>query len=267
MKMSDKDFDQLFNAKLGDMEMEPSASVWSNITDELDGKQKDKKAGLPFMKIAAGIVVLMAVGLFFIRPEHQKIQLTASTIKEPVEVSQSGTTTTNTAVSVQPEITDVQSSTVAEVVKPIVKHRESQRVERFEMAAAKSVDTAKVQPQYVAKVTEPVNQNTNNTRVAANTSTAALLPETTGSFATKPTIKEPNTNTTPVIAANSTTEKKATEPAKRKRIHSLGDLLNVVIAKVDKREDKLIEFTNTSDDDSFNVTGLNLGLLHAKKKK
>lgn len=42
MNMSDKDFDQLFQSKLANMEMEPSASVWNNITDELDGKKRIK---------------------------------------------------------------------------------------------------------------------------------------------------------------------------------------------------------------------------------
>ena len=68
MKVSDKDFDQLFSSKLANMEMEPSAHVWNNIADELDGKKKDK-GGIGFMQIAAAVVIIMGISLFFIRPK------------------------------------------------------------------------------------------------------------------------------------------------------------------------------------------------------
>ena len=39
MEMRDKEFDQLFTAKLDEFEMEPSPAVWQNIAAELDGKK------------------------------------------------------------------------------------------------------------------------------------------------------------------------------------------------------------------------------------
>ena len=56
------------------------------------------------------------------------------------------------------------------------------------------------------------------------------------------------------------------KPVKKHRIRSLGDVLNVVIAAVDKREDKFIEFSNTDEDDAT-ITGLNLGIIKVKKEK
>jgi len=41
--------------------------------------------------------------------------------------------------------------------------------------------------------------------------------------------------------------------------------VNFVIAQVDKREDKLIEFTES--DEGTEVSGINLGLLKIKSKK
>jgi hypothetical protein len=47
----------------------------------------------------------------------------------------------------------------------------------------------------------------------------------------------------------------------------LGGLINALIAKVDRRQDKLIEFSDSDDDDAeSNVTGLNLGLIKIKKQ-
>jgi hypothetical protein len=50
----------------------------------------------------------------------------------------------------------------------------------------------------------------------------------------------------------------------RPRIHSFGDLVNVLVAKVDKRKDKVIEFT-ADDDGESNITGVNLGIIKIKK--
>jgi hypothetical protein len=57
----------------------------------------------------------------------------------------------------------------------------------------------------------------------------------------------------------------AAQPKKR-RIRSFGDLINVVVSKVDKRKDKLIEFSSKDDDESL-VTGINLGIIRVKKEE
>jgi hypothetical protein len=55
-------------------------------------------------------------------------------------------------------------------------------------------------------------------------------------------------------------------PAKKHKIRSLGDVFNVMIAAVDKRKDKIIEFSNTDGDDAT-ITGVNLGIIKVKKEK
>ena len=55
-------------------------------------------------------------------------------------------------------------------------------------------------------------------------------------------------------------------PVKPKyKMHSLGDLINAVVAKVDKRKDKFIEFTD-KDEESL-ITGVNLGIFKIKKEE
>jgi len=260
MKVSDKDFDQLFSSKLGDMELEPSANVWGNIASKLDGKKDEEvKAGLPFMKIAAGIVLLMAVGLFFIRPEHQTIAL------RPVFKATENNQGSRVIAPVQPSVPYTESAVIAETEAP-VKHQQSKTtVEHSVNVAAKSIDTAQTSTPYIAAVNQKPDNRIIEQVQTTQAQKSSLVPDNiNGISVTKSMNVLPVKNTNPVMASANITKP---EPAKKHRIHSLGDLLNVVIAKVDKREDKLIEFTNTSDDDSFTVTGLNLGLLKAKKEK
>jgi hypothetical protein len=53
--------------------------------------------------------------------------------------------------------------------------------------------------------------------------------------------------------------------SRNRKIKGVGGLVNFVIAQVDKREDKLIEFTES--DEGTEVSGINLGLLKIKSKK
>ena len=57
-----------------------------------------------------------------------------------------------------------------------------------------------------------------------------------------------------------------TQPVKKHKIRSLGDVFNVMISAVDKRKDKIIEFSNTDEDDAT-ITGVNLGIIKVKKEK
>ena len=49
------------------------------------------------------------------------------------------------------------------------------------------------------------------------------------------------------------------------KIRSIGSLVNFVIAKVDHREDKIIEFED--NDEGSEVSGINLGVLKFKSRK
>src|SRR5580698_7427927 len=65
MDMQDKDFDELFRAKLDGFETEPSANVWPGIAGGLDSSKR-RRSLAPWLSIAASIVVLAGAGLFFI---------------------------------------------------------------------------------------------------------------------------------------------------------------------------------------------------------
>jgi hypothetical protein len=65
MNMQDKEFDELFRSKLGDLEVAPSKSVWDNIAAEVVIGRENRSA-LPFISIAASVLVLVTAGVFFI---------------------------------------------------------------------------------------------------------------------------------------------------------------------------------------------------------
>jgi pectate lyase len=48
------------------------------------------------------------------------------------------------------------------------------------------------------------------------------------------------------------------------KIKSVGDLVNFVVAKVDKREEKIIKVSKTDEGDN-QITGINLGLFKFRK--
>jgi hypothetical protein len=54
----------------------------------------------------------------------------------------------------------------------------------------------------------------------------------------------------------------AEQTSPRQKIRSLGDLVNRVVAKVDPREEKIIQFTD--NDEGTEVSGINLGLIKFK---
>ena len=66
MDMQDKEFDQLFNSKLGNLEVAPSPIVWDNIAAEMDDK-KTKPTIMPWLSIAATVLVVLGAGLFFLQ--------------------------------------------------------------------------------------------------------------------------------------------------------------------------------------------------------
>jgi hypothetical protein len=61
-------------------------------------------------------------------------------------------------------------------------------------------------------------------------------------------------------------DKQNTKFAKKKRrMNTFGDMMNAVIAKIDKRQNKFIEFSNT-DGDEATITSVNLGIVKIKKE-
>ena len=258
--MQDKEFDELFRSKLDDFEIAPSAKVWQGINSELDG-DKRKRLLVPFMSIAASIIVLVTAGLLFIpkkgkvNTQHPVTTIIAK-IKTPV-IPVPPVNTTPAPVNT-PKVTPDQQVAVNQVaqghhikMKPSVAPLKAQQqdIEQEPLPAAE-------QPELTAL---PAKQSTSNAVVPGNETQIAVK---------QPVIDNADFISKPAIAAAqlpAAAKPDAAPVKKRHGIRSLGDLINVVVATVDKRKDKVIEFTNSDDDDESNITAVNLGVIKVKK--
>ncbi|WP_214071297.1 hypothetical protein [Mucilaginibacter sp. dw_454] len=258
MDMQDKDFDKIFNSKFEDFEVEPSPMVWDNIADELDNK-KGKRSWMPYLSIAALLAVICTAGLLLLQKEttgehhhsyanstrHDTVksltQTAAPVVKQPEPVVVDRSATDRVASNSNHQHKNV--SPVTHITEQVTAKKED---------AVNNVQAPKANPQLIAQVTAPINDP-----VKPIMPDVQLAPKTIDIAATP--VERPA-----VMASAGNQEN---EPVKKRGIHNLGGLINVLVAKVDKRQDKLIEFSDDADDDAeTSVTGVNIGPLKIKKQ-
>jgi hypothetical protein len=253
--MPDKDFDKLFRDQFMDAEIEPSADLWSNIADKLE---PSKKRSFPLMWVAAASVAVVAAVMLFTQSD-EKILLRPNAIAKASVSNES-----NTAAVPVTTVVNTPNEAVADGV---------------EMPnATKSVQAVK---RSVAPVEAP------NANEQKNIFASVQPSETNDHLVIKDDIKRgevkplevikqekvtTETQTNRMIAAAVPTKDETTEyidPVEdndnKKGIRNVGDLVNYVVDKVDKREKKLIKF-NTDDDDNSSIIGLNIGFLKLNRK-
>ncbi len=258
MKTSDKELDDLFASKLDDFEAEPSANLWQNIESELDKKSR-KKTLVPVLRIAAGIIVIFSVGLLFLRKQEVITnQLPKKTAK--VELQKQ-----DPAKKQIENLGGKNSMLLLSTKNKVVKTASA--TNKTKVFAAKNYIDAT--PKTKENITQTLAQvkpdlEPENFKSNASKTQVALVPDAAVSL--KP---QAETEVLPQTIVKPQVLVAATNPAKtkHKRIRSIGDVVNLVMAKVDKREDKLIQFTDSDDGDESNVTGINLGIINLKKEK
>lgn len=248
--MSDKELDQLFQSRFETFESEPSASLWSSIENRLEPKIHKKPIMPVFWMAAASVVVVLAAGLWFLKPEPKVFlqgqgQMAAAK-PEPVEVSPVE----------EPKMEDIAVAQTP--VKPST-FKKQQPVPKAETVAA------------VTQVNELPGAEAGNQVMMASVEVPEVkeTPVTTGRSSvpedTHPHSRRGEVHQT-VLAMLPPDEAVEDQPVQeRRRIRSVGDIVNFVVAKVDQREDKLIEISE--DDEGTKISGINLGLFKIKSKK
>jgi len=246
--IQDKDFDQLFKNAFEDAEITPLRDLWSSIESEIEPK---KKRIVPVYWLSAAAVLLIATVGFLVyqqqevkpkqfannvepkvvKPviETQPVQDSAETVTVPKEKLEQALPTTLKPAEA------VAKTTVKEDVKPIERHKivtapEMQKQEEMIARADKPKEDIK------AKIDALVSQ-TNSEAVIASTATIAIADDVTG---------EDN-------------------QAESKGIRNVGDVVNLIVNKVDKRKDKFIQFR--TDDDDSSLSSINIGPFKFGKKK
>ncbi|MDN3581489.1 hypothetical protein [Mucilaginibacter flavus] len=257
MDMQDKDLDKLFQSALDDYEIEPSAGVWNGITETLDARKR-KRVWLPYLSVAAAAVLVVTAGLLFMPKEAVVIKHKDNSVAKsvvPIKANPIVNPILATPVIAQPNkntpaVVTAQVNVLA-TTRIHKAHEPVQSVQNNNSAALKQNE-------------QPVLASANVNEDMAK----PVVPDTATKIIAKPVIdqKPVFASIKPTVLPEQTAAIKAVTPVKKHKIRSLGDVFNVVIAAVDKRKDKIIEFSNTDEDDAT-ITGVNLGIVKIKKEK
>lgn len=231
--MQDKEFDKLFKDRFEAAEVQPSASLWNNISAELEPK---RKRVLPVYWMAAA-VALIAVTIGLLVPKTEKIRLQASSLAvndaadEPVGIVERKTE------NVMASATDKIEGTPL-VIAPRIQ------------LSRREKELATLQPNVA--VTRPANEQPKVIEEPENMIPAERV---------KPTVDLMIANADLSVRENAIAE---TGETHNKGIRNVGDVVNFVVNKLDKRENKMIQF-DTDDDKSF-LTAINIGILKFNRK-
>lgn len=245
--MPDKEFDKLFKDRFEDAEIEPSTNLWANIEKELEPV---KKRTLPIYWMAAAVVALaFSAMLVFQKKEVLKLHGDDQTAINKPAVVDTVATPEQSPISVEP----VQKQLAK---NPIVRAQKQAKEEI--VPAIHTID------QTEQKIQLAVQPNTTNDRLPIkqqdpkpiNVVPIKEVP------VENPEMIANNVKPTNTIETKTITE---TETTERKGIRNVGDLVNYVVDKVDKRDKKLVRF-NTDDDDNSSIVGINIGFLKFNKR-
>jgi hypothetical protein len=256
MNMQDKEFDDLFRSKLDNFETEPSAQIWTNIDAELDGNGR-KKGLFAVLRIAASIIVLVTAGLLFI-PKKGNVNSNhhaknyAKNQAAPIAVK---------PAEIAPGLKAAKDDHPADIQAPVNRIARVHHAKKIETAAAQKEPNVQI---IAKKESVKVDEQPVLASVSQKTD-VVTQPGTEISL----TVKNPDTDKIAALKSNPVSvqtpaAKQVIPSVKKHGIHNMGDLVNLVIAKVDKRKDKVIEFTDTDDDEST-ITGIHIGGIRFKK--
>lgn len=235
-QMKDKEFDQLFKDRLGDAEIEPSIKLWNNIAESL--KPQKKKLFSEYW-IAAAIAVIIGF-MVLVSPKEEKIKLQR-----------------NASLVNNRDLSTTTQSTI-----PIDSKREHKN----------DVSTHESTPLVIAPRLKEVNSKDQfivKKSVGANTF-ALNIESDPINVESKPVDDIHHAHTRNVIAkADLPVENDANiiseNEASTKGIRNVGDFVNYVVSKVDKREDKFLKFK--TDDDNSSLVGINIGFIKLNLKR
>lgn len=248
--MPDKDFDNLFRDKFMGAEVEPSANLWGNIAGQLAPK---RKRTFPLMWVAAASVAVVALVMLFTQNgEKVYLQGTAPTVAavnatektqnvSVITADETNTLTPEVAVTVVTKPTHTLKNSFTPKVVPV-----------------ENVDTQKNRLVAV----QPSAQNEHLPIKKGDVKPLDIAPVTETPVETQTVYAQANTTNTSFDSINET----EAGVSNKKGIRNMGDLINYVVEKVDKREKKLIKF-DTDDDDNSSIIGLNIGFVKLNKRK
>jgi len=278
--MQDKEFDELFSSRFESAEIQPSANLWSKIDEKLD--TKPKRVFPVYWAAAAAILVAVTAGVLFHQtgkiPTDQIQLATGTAITPPQEKADGGIgalepvkADNQVAVGTAP-LSAINATALPQQAKDqyAVTSAEYTTSPGSTTAMQTSIPEAAVQTgeQKDLLAMQPSVKITHLEYKEVSVKAAAVkLP--------KAVVVQPVQEVmlaTADVAADETTANGSDEAASENRhaeskgIRNVGDLVNYVVDKVDKRDEKFIQF-KTDDDDNSSLIGLNIGMFKFNQKK
>lgn len=235
--IQDKDLDRLFKDKLESAAVAPPALIWANIEQEIQPKPKK---GLPFLWMAAAVAVIgVTAGLLF--NKDAKIQLQDKA--EVVVNSKKNVQAADQLPLPEPETNAIVNAPEEVKLTKVAKTRATEN----KLIAMQPIATKDHLPINTAPA-EPVLQ-------------VAELEIKTDALSEKELLLA-QVNIPEVEAEVATVENEQTG---KNGIRNIGDLVNFVVEKVDKREQKFLRF-KTDDDDNSALVAINIGIIKLNTK-
>lgn len=246
--IQDKDFDKLFKNAFEDAEIIPSRDLWSNIESEIAPK---KKRIIPIYWLSAAAVLLIAtVGfLVFQQQEIEPNQLANNVEPEVVkpiietrpmqDSAKAVTIRTKKLESVLPTPVKPVDGLAKKIEKEAIQPTEKQKVvtaPEMQKQGAMIAQVDKPREDIKTKIEDAVSK-VNQEAVFASAATVVKTDEVTGDD----------------------------NQEENKGIRNVGDVVNLIVNKVDKRKDKFIQFR--TDDDDSSLSSINIGPFKFGKKR
>ncbi|MGM9475155.1 hypothetical protein ACS5PU_01945 [Pedobacter sp. GSP4] len=246
----DKDFDQLFKDAFADAEVTPSRDLWSGIESEITPK---KKRIVPVYWLSAAAVLLMATIGILVYQQQDTVtsggkKLASNAIEKTKPVVEVPAVKDSAVAGVEPventaPILPLRHKAVSTVAKTKVKQEVVKPVEKPIIVTAPD---AQKQDAMIAQVQAPKNDiKTIIDDVVAQTKTETVTASDITSIKTDDPINDNEQSS--------------------KGIRNVGDVVNLIVNKMDKRKDKLIQFR--TDDDDSSLASINIGPFKIGKRK
>lgn len=258
MKMQDKKVDDLFQSKLNDFESQPSPNIWKHIENELDNEQK-RRIWIPILSIAASVIGLFSFVVILIqfnKEEHRPNGMAYLTNNHHQNNFKITPSTKQIIKQTTVEAPNLKSFKVANNSKGVYIRTSEVKSEHIVSQGYSSSDSIRVSQDEIT-MNYPVKVNQVDNLVSDSNTKFINVPSVLLNI--KHELNTPEGSQQDNQFINKT--KKTTQ----NKIRNLGGLINALVAKVDKRKDKFIEFTES--DEGSNITELNLGIFKIKKPK
>ena len=251
----DNEFDRLFKDRLMDAEVQPSSDLWAHIAPAIAVKKK--RNVYVYWSAAATVLVALSAALLF-KPQ-EKIALHAPVVRTTPEITSNlGNDRVNGEVTVAAAAAEKQSNSTVDQANIDEGSDIADPTDNHALLVSQPAEKSLVAMQPTDADDHHISTTVRESKVEITTTVETAVAET-ALASNSPVTAEPEMT----VALNETAE---VEQPSKPRIRNAGDLVNFVVDKLDKREQKFVEF-RTDDDEGTSLVAINIGPLKINQRR